>query len=127
MRDMRAHDVDMLTVGQYLAAARGQSAGAPLRASGDLPQFGREAARDGLHARGGAAPLVRSSYHADQQALRGRRLVTSSTPDQHSSKENSYMGPAAQAALQVALFPGHLAIVIGVLLGHFYPRDRRRR
>jgi lipoyl synthase len=30
MRDMRAHDIDMITIGQYLAPSRPSFAGAPL-------------------------------------------------------------------------------------------------
>ena len=67
MRDMRAHDIDMLTIGQYLQPTRGTSAGAALRASGHVRDVRARGVGDGLrHAAVGA--LVRSSYHADQQA-----------------------------------------------------------
>ena len=68
MRDMRAHDIDMLTIGQYLQPT----------ATAHLPvlryvhpdvfkQFEQQAYAMGFrHAAVGA--LVRSSYHADQQA-----------------------------------------------------------
>ena len=68
MRDMRAHDIDMITIGQYLQPTT----------TGHLPvlryvhpdvfkQFETEAYAMGFrHAAVGA--LVRSSYHADQQA-----------------------------------------------------------
>ena len=36
MRDMRAHGIDMLTIGQYLQPTRAPSAGAALRASGHV-------------------------------------------------------------------------------------------
>ena len=67
MRDLRAHDVDMLTIGQYLAPTNHHL---PVRryAHPDVfRMFEAEAAKMGFtHAACG--PLVRSSYHADQQA-----------------------------------------------------------
>jgi len=67
MRDLRAHDVDMLTVGQYLAPTAHHL---PVRRyvhPDTFRMFEREAATMGFsHAACGA--LVRSSYHADQQA-----------------------------------------------------------
>jgi len=69
MRDLRAHDVDMLTVGQYLAPPNHHL---PVRryAHPDVfRMFEAEAAKMGFsHAACGA--MVRSSYHADQQATR---------------------------------------------------------
>jgi lipoyl synthase len=67
MRDMRAHQIDMLTIGQYLAPSGHHL---PVRRYVHPDQFavfGREARSMGFtHAAVGA--LVRSSYHADQQA-----------------------------------------------------------
>ncbi|MEO8313044.1 MAG: lipoyl synthase, partial [Caldimonas sp.] len=67
MRDMRAHDIDMLTIGQYLAPSGHHL---PVRRyvhPDTFRMYGREAAAMGFsHAAVGA--LVRSSYHADQQA-----------------------------------------------------------
>ncbi len=67
MRDMRAHDIDMLTIGQYLAPSGHHL---PVRRyvhPDTFKMFGREAAAMGFsHAAVGA--MVRSSYHADQQA-----------------------------------------------------------
>jgi len=67
MRDMRAHDIDMLTLGQYLAPSRHHL---PVRRyvhPDTFRLFEREAAAMGFsHAAVGA--MVRSSYHADQQA-----------------------------------------------------------
>jgi lipoic acid synthetase len=67
MRDMRAHDIDMLTIGQYLAPSGHHL---PVRRyvhPDTFRMFEREAATMGFsHAAVGA--LVRSSYHADQQA-----------------------------------------------------------
>ncbi len=68
MRDMRAHGIDMLTIGQYLAPSRPPPAGAPLRASRHVQDVrGAKPTEMGFtHAAVGA--MVRSSYHADQQA-----------------------------------------------------------
>jgi len=67
MHDMRTHDIDMLTIGQYLAPSTSHL---PVRryVHPDMfKRFDQEAQRMGFtHAAVGA--LVRSSYHADQQA-----------------------------------------------------------
>jgi lipoic acid synthetase len=67
MRDMRAHEIDMLTIGQYLAPS---SHHLPVRRyvhPDTFKMFEQEAINMGFsHAAVGA--MVRSSYHADQQA-----------------------------------------------------------
>ncbi|MCA6215337.1 lipoyl synthase [Ideonella sp. B7] len=67
MRDMRAHGIDMLTIGQYLAPSGHHL---PVRRyvhPDTFKMFETEAYKMGFtHAAVGA--LVRSSYHADQQA-----------------------------------------------------------
>jgi lipoic acid synthetase len=67
MRDMRAHSIDMLTIGQYLAPTGHHL---PVRRyvhPETFERFEQEAKGMGFqHAAVGA--LVRSSYHADQQA-----------------------------------------------------------
>jgi lipoic acid synthetase len=67
MRDMRAHDIDMLTIGQYLAPSGHHL---PVRRyvhPDTFAMFEREARAMGFaHAAVGA--MVRSSYHADAQA-----------------------------------------------------------
>ena len=67
MRDMRAHDIDMLTIGQYLAPSGHHL---PVRRyvhPDTFKMFETEAYKMGFtHAAVGA--MVRSSYHADQQA-----------------------------------------------------------
>ena len=67
MRDMRAHGIDMLTIGQYLAPSLSHL---PVRRyvhPDTFKMFEREAAAMGFsHAAVGA--MVRSSYHADEQA-----------------------------------------------------------
>lgn len=67
MRDMRAHDIDMLTIGQYLAPSMSHL---PVRRyvhPDTFKMFEAEAYKMGFtHAAVGA--MVRSSYHADEQA-----------------------------------------------------------
>jgi len=67
MQDMRAHGIDMLTIGQYLAPSGHHL---PVRRyvhPDTFAMFEREARAMGFsHAAVGA--MVRSSYHADQQA-----------------------------------------------------------
>ena len=67
MRDLRAHQVDMLTIGQYLAPSADHIPVKRYVTPEVFQRFEREAASLGFrHAAIG--PLVRSSYHADQQA-----------------------------------------------------------
>ncbi len=67
MRDMRAHDIDMLTIGQYLSPSNSHL---PVRRyvhPDTFKMFEEEAYKMGFsHAAVGA--MVRSSYHADEQA-----------------------------------------------------------
>ena len=68
MRDLRRHDVDMLTVGQYLQPRPGNlpvRRYVPPAAFGELERVAREMG----FAHVACGPLVRSSYHADRQAL----------------------------------------------------------
>ena len=67
MSDMRAHDIDMLTLGQYLQPSQHhlnvEKYWSPeefdsLRIEGERMGFGNVA----------SGPMVRSSYHADLQA-----------------------------------------------------------
>jgi len=71
MRDLRAHDVDMLTIGQYLQPSQ---AHLPLLRYVTPEQF--KAFEEAAYAMGfkqaACGPMVRSSYHADLQA---RELV----------------------------------------------------
>jgi lipoic acid synthetase len=67
MRDLRSHDVDMLTVGQYLQPSPHHLPVERYVHPDTFAMFEREAAALGFgHAAVG--PMVRSSYHADQQA-----------------------------------------------------------
>ena len=67
MRDLRAHQVDMLTIGQYLQPSAHHLPVARYAHPDAFAAFEREARSRGFsHAAVG--PMVRSSYHADQQA-----------------------------------------------------------
>jgi lipoyl synthase len=67
MRDMRQHGIDMLTIGQYLAPSGHHLPVLRYVHPDTFKMFGAEAAGMGFtHAAVGA--MVRSSYHADQQA-----------------------------------------------------------
>ena len=67
LRDLRAHDIDMLTIGQYLQPTKAHLPVARYVHPDTFAMFERQALELGFrHAAVGA--LVRSSYHADQQA-----------------------------------------------------------
>ena len=67
MRDLRGHDVDMLTVGQYLSPSGHHMTVRRYVHPDVFVRFEAEAKAMGFtHAACG--PMVRSSYHADQQA-----------------------------------------------------------
>jgi lipoyl synthase len=67
MRDMRAHHIDMLTIGQYLAPTTAHLTVKRYVHPDTFKMFEDEAYKMGFsHAAVGA--MVRSSYHADQQA-----------------------------------------------------------
>ncbi|MGE5526164.1 MAG: lipoyl synthase [Rhodospirillaceae bacterium] len=67
MRDLRAHDVDMLTIGQYLQPSGHHLPVLRYVEPAVFEDYTRTAEALGfVHAACG--PLVRSSYHADQQA-----------------------------------------------------------
>ena len=67
MRDLRAHDVDMLTIGQYLQPSRSHLAVARFVHPDTFRMYEAEAAAMGF-ANAACGPMVRSSYHADRQA-----------------------------------------------------------
>jgi len=67
MRDLRAHDVDMLTVGQYLQPSEHHLPVLRYVHPDTFAMFEREAQAMGF-AHAAIGPMVRSSYHADQQA-----------------------------------------------------------
>ncbi|HEY7758316.1 MAG TPA: lipoyl synthase [Burkholderiales bacterium] len=67
MRDLRSHGVDMLTVGQYLQPTTGHLPVMRYVEPARFKEYEREALAMGF-AHAACGPLVRSSYHADQQA-----------------------------------------------------------
>jgi len=66
MRDLRAHDVDMLTLGQYLQPSRNHLPVDRFVPPAEFEELGRIAESLGFRSVA-SAPLVRSSYHADKQ------------------------------------------------------------
>ena len=67
MRDLRAHDVEMLTLGQYLQPSAGHLP--VLRyVHPDTFKMFEQAALDMGFSHAACGPMVRSSYHADEQA-----------------------------------------------------------
>jgi lipoyl synthase len=67
MRDLRAHDVDMLTIGQYLQPSQHHLPVARYVHPDEFRRFETEAASLGF-LNAACGPMVRSSYHADRQA-----------------------------------------------------------
>ena len=67
MRDLRAHDVDMVTIGQYLAPSPHHLPVERYVHPDTFALFEREANSLGFR-NAAIGPLVRSSYHADRQA-----------------------------------------------------------
>ncbi|MBI3936263.1 MAG: lipoyl synthase [Betaproteobacteria bacterium] len=67
MRELRAHDVEMLTIGQYLQPSAHHL---PVARYVEPAMFGmfESAAREMGFLHAACGPLVRSSYHADRQA-----------------------------------------------------------
>jgi len=67
MIDLRRHDCDMLTLGQYLQPSRHHYPVARFVTPAEFDELGRIAAQLGFK-NVASGPLVRSSYHADRQA-----------------------------------------------------------
>jgi lipoic acid synthetase len=68
LKDLRAHDCDMLTIGQYLQPSRYHLAVERFVAPDEFTDLGDYARTLGFSSVA-SAPMVRSSYHADLQAL----------------------------------------------------------
>ena len=66
MRDMRAHDIDMITLGQYLQPSRDHLPVERFVHPDEFAEFGKIAEELGFKSVA-SGPLVRSSYHADKQ------------------------------------------------------------
>ncbi|MBD3671107.1 MAG: lipoyl synthase [Gammaproteobacteria bacterium] len=71
MRDMRAHDVDMLTIGQYLQPSEHHIALQRYVTPEEFEMFRHEGEKMGF-SNVASGPMVRSSYHADLQAQGSR-------------------------------------------------------
>ncbi len=67
LRDMRAHDINMLTLGQYLQPSREHLAVERFVTPEEFDQLGEFARSLGFD-QVASGPMVRSSYHADLQA-----------------------------------------------------------
>lgn len=67
LKDLRAHDVDMVTLGQYLQPSRYHLPVARYVTPQEFARFGELAKELGFK-NSASGPLVRSSYHADRQA-----------------------------------------------------------
>jgi lipoic acid synthetase len=71
MREMRAHDVDMLTIGQYLQPSDHHIALQRYVTPEEFEMFRIEGGKMGFN-NVASGPMVRSSYHADLQTRGGR-------------------------------------------------------
>jgi lipoic acid synthetase len=67
MRDLRAHGCELLTVGQYLQPSRHHLPVLRFVTPEEFEQFARAAREMGFR-NAASGPMVRSSYHAEQQA-----------------------------------------------------------
>lgn len=67
LKDLRDHDVDMVTLGQYLQPSRFHMPVARYVTPAEFKEFG-DIAKDLGFKNIASGPLVRSSYHADKQA-----------------------------------------------------------
>ncbi len=67
MHDMRAHDIDMITIGQYLQPSRNHLPVSRFVTPDEFAEFERIAKEIGFK-QVASGPLVRSSYHADLQS-----------------------------------------------------------
>lgn len=67
MRDMREHNIDMLTIGQYLQPSKDHLPVQRYVTPEEFEEYKQLADEIGFQ-RAACGPLVRSSYHADQQA-----------------------------------------------------------
>ncbi len=66
MQDMRDHDIDMLTIGQYLQPSKEHLAVERFVHPDEFEEYTQLAKKMGFK-RAACGPLVRSSYHADKQ------------------------------------------------------------
>jgi len=64
---MYAHNIDMVTIGQYLQPSRDHLPVERFVHPDEFDEYARIGAQMGFH-HVASGPLVRSSYHADQQS-----------------------------------------------------------
>jgi lipoic acid synthetase len=67
LEDMHAHDIDMVTIGQYLQPSRDHLPVERFVHPDEFDEYARIGEKMGFH-HIASGPLVRSSYHADQQS-----------------------------------------------------------
>jgi len=79
MRDLRAHHVDMLTIGQYLQPSRHHLPVERFAAPEEFRVF-EQIGRDLGFRNVASGPMVRSSYHAEQQATGQASSLSASIP-----------------------------------------------
>ena len=95
MDDMRAHDIDFLTIGQYLQPTLGHH---PVERFVSPDEFAEleAAARDRGFLLVSASPLTRSSYHADKdfRKLQAARLARTHAPGQSGEVDRSHGQPS---------------------------------
>ena len=75
MRDLRAHDVNMLTIGQYLQPSGGHMPVLRYVHPDTFKTYEEEAYKMGF-VNAASGPMVRSSYHADEQAYKAGIVVS---------------------------------------------------
>jgi lipoic acid synthetase len=75
LRDLRLHDVNMLTIGQYLQPSDGHMPVLRYVHPDNFKMYAEEAYKMGF-SNAASGPMVRSSYHADEQAF-GAGLINS--------------------------------------------------
>lgn len=68
LKDLRAHDVDMLTIGQYLQPSRSHLPVDRYVTPEEFDEYAAIAKQLGF-SQAASGPMVRSSYHADMQAM----------------------------------------------------------
>ena len=77
MHDLRAHGVEMLTIGQYLQPTRHHLPVVRFVEPAQFDRFAAAAAEMGF-SNAACGPMVRSSYHADRQAKEAGMTVKES-------------------------------------------------
>jgi lipoic acid synthetase len=91
MRDLRAHEVDMLTIGQYLQPSLHHLPVTRYVEPAVFDEFSRQAREMGfMHAACG--PLVRSSYHAESFFAEAKKLDGNQEISKHQAANSNSRG-----------------------------------